>query len=389
MDTIHRGIITLLKSAITGEKLSLPEGFDIEKAYAKIKSHHVIPLAYTGAVNCGIDQSHPVMHKLFQGYLKAMQISQRQMRDLRRVFEAFEEQKIDFLPLKGCNMKEKYPRPELRMMGDADILIREKQYKRIKPIMSGLGFQEGIIGPQHVQWESSSLCVELHNSLFGKKETKVHDYFKNPWSYAKPQRGTRYAMSEEDMLVYQFAHFARHYRSSGIGCRHVTDLWVFFRSYPNLNEAIIREKLEKMRLWTFFNHIRRLIDVWFENAEADDQTEFITRSVFTGGSWGSSRNHVLSESARRMGSSDSVFKAKLKYLRETFFPGLDDMRYRYSVLHKAPYLLPVMWFVRIFSRITTLSEDIKKQRNMLHTLNEPALLERKRALEYVGLMDEK
>ena len=31
--------------------------------------------------------------------------------------------------------KKLYPKPELRVMGDADILIREEQYDKIKPVM--------------------------------------------------------------------------------------------------------------------------------------------------------------------------------------------------------------------------------------------------------------
>ena len=46
------------------------------------------------------------------------------------------------MPLKGCNMKALYPSPELRVMGDADILIRVEQYDRIRPIIQSLGFEE-------------------------------------------------------------------------------------------------------------------------------------------------------------------------------------------------------------------------------------------------------
>ncbi len=118
MDTVQKGTVTLLKSAITGQKLALPEGFDIAEAYQKTKAHHMASLIYAGAVNCGIDPQKPVMQRLFQGYCRALQINERQMRDLERVFAAFEDNQIDYLPLKGCIMKEMYPRPELRMMGD-------------------------------------------------------------------------------------------------------------------------------------------------------------------------------------------------------------------------------------------------------------------------------
>ena len=39
-------------------------------------------------------------------------------------FTIAEENGIDYLPLKGYNLKKLYPKPELRTMGDADVLIR-------------------------------------------------------------------------------------------------------------------------------------------------------------------------------------------------------------------------------------------------------------------------
>ena len=37
MNTMQQGVITLLRSAITGEKLPLPGGFDLEAVYPELK----------------------------------------------------------------------------------------------------------------------------------------------------------------------------------------------------------------------------------------------------------------------------------------------------------------------------------------------------------------
>ena len=75
------------------------------------------------------------------GTLKAviavgMMKSEKQLEAVNKIYAAFDKNGIDYLPLKGCNMKYLYPKPELRSMGDADILIREEQYKSIKDIVS-------------------------------------------------------------------------------------------------------------------------------------------------------------------------------------------------------------------------------------------------------------
>ncbi|MBQ5671618.1 MAG: nucleotidyltransferase family protein, partial [Oscillospiraceae bacterium] len=102
MNTIQRGIITLLKSAVTEQALPLPEGFDLAEAYPLAKRHHMSTLLYDGAVRCGIDRGLPVMQKLFGEYCRALMISERQMAEVSRVFAAFEEAGIDYMPLKGC-----------------------------------------------------------------------------------------------------------------------------------------------------------------------------------------------------------------------------------------------------------------------------------------------
>ena len=144
MNTIHKGITTLLRSAITGESYALPEDFVLADTLAEINRHSVAALAYAGAVNCGLDKNSPEMKRLFQTYVKSMMISEGQMAQIRRLFAAFDAAGIDYMPLKGCKLKAMYPKPELRAMGDADVLIRMEQYDKIKPIMEELGFGEGV-----------------------------------------------------------------------------------------------------------------------------------------------------------------------------------------------------------------------------------------------------
>ena len=143
MDTLQKGTLTLIRSALTGNAYKLPEGFCIEDAAKMIQKHNIVGLAYEGAIKCGIDKSTPAMQELFQRYYGDIIRSDRQMKLLDKLFAAFQENNIDFLPLKGTILKSLYPQPGMRPMGDADILIRVEQYDRIKSVMAQLGFQEG------------------------------------------------------------------------------------------------------------------------------------------------------------------------------------------------------------------------------------------------------
>ena len=165
MTNLQSGIIALLKSAITGQALPLPVDFSMTEVLQQMKSHHISTMLYEGAVCCGVDRADPAMLQLFRQYCKALQISELQMQEIKRIFDAFEKNGIDYMPLKGCKMKSLYPKPELRIMGDADILIRNEQREAIARIMESLGFVQENESDHEWVWTTKGLYLELHKRL--------------------------------------------------------------------------------------------------------------------------------------------------------------------------------------------------------------------------------
>ena len=173
MNTLHKGITLLLRSAITGEKLSLPEDFRLEDADELIRKQSILPMAYMGAYNCGISPDTELMRQYKQQYFRILLRHEQQMRAVETICRAFEENGIDYALLKGCIMKPLYPNPEMRIMGDADILIREEQYGKIRTIMTELGYQEEAATSYHVGWENKVLLAEMHHRLHAPEDKDV------------------------------------------------------------------------------------------------------------------------------------------------------------------------------------------------------------------------
>lgn len=384
MTTIQTGITALLKSAITGVPQQLPAGFDIQTAAPLIQRHHMVSMAYIGALTCGIPQQDPLMQQFFRSYCKVLQISERQMQALERVFAAFEKNGIDYMPLKGTNMKQLYPKPELRIMGDADVLIQMEQYEKIIPIMESLGFTPKMESDHELSWQSADLYLELHKRLIPSYNEEYYAYYGDGWEFARLQSGSRFAMTPEDSFVYLFTHFTKHYRDGGIGCRHVVDLWVYLRSYLNLDEAYIQRELEKLKLLEFYQNMRRLITVWFEGAAADDKTDFMTEFIFASGSWGAMDSGAISmglRNAKRGGS----FGSKLIYVWRHLFPGVALLKYKYTVLQKVPWLLPVVWVIRPFYKVFAEWGSVMQHKRKLDLMSQENIDERRQMLQYVGL----
>lgn len=385
MDTLYQGITALLKSAVTQQNQPLPADFDLESAIPQIMRHQIVTMAFDGAVRCGIPMSQPGMQRLFQSHCKALQISERQMQALRLIFQAFEENGIDYLPLKGSEMKSLYPKPELRMMGDADILIRTEQYDRIVPVMESLGFAAKEETDHELVWVSGSLYLELHKHLVPSYNRDFHAYFGDGWNRAVKRYGTKYAMKEEDAFIYLFTHFAKHYRDGGIGCRQVVDIWVYRRVYPDLDEHYVRKELEKLHLLEFYQNVCRLIGVWFEGEKSDSKTDFMTEFIFDSGSWGKTENRVLSQTVRDSKQSVLGFSGKLLYLWKTAFPSLEALREKYRILKKHPYMLPVIWLLRPLYKLLFERKTLKKQKSNLAAFDHDGMQKHQKMLNDVGL----
>ncbi len=386
MDTVSKGIITLLKSAILQQPLALPEGFELSAALPCIRRHQLITLAYEGATICGISPTEPPMREMFQSYCKILQLSERQMQELRRLYAAFEENQIDYMPLKGCNMKLLYPRPELRTMGDADILIRMEQYGQIIPILESLGFTAKQETDHELVWQSQRLYLELHKYLIPSHNRDLYPYFGDGWNRARKAEGCCHAMTAEDEFIYLFTHFAKHFRDGGIGCRHVADLWVFLRAHPELDQGYVLEELNKLQLSGFYGHTGSLLSVWFEDGQSDEKTQIMTEFIFSSGSFGQMESRVVSRTIRDAGNSSLGFRGRFLYLWQTAFPSLSLLKDKYTILKRWPWMLPLVWLIRPFYKVFLEPQDLRRQKKNIQALSRENLDQKEQMLKYFDLL---
>ena len=382
MTDFQTGIIALMRCAFTGERTKLPEGFSIDEAEIFSAKQHITTLIYDGAVKCGVSPKEPAMQRMFRRYVQLMLRSEGQMAEVEQICKTFDENGIDYLPLKGCNMKKLYPKPELRYMGDADILIRQEQYDRIRPIMLALGLAEGAEYYHEYHWSNANIHMELHKAFVPSTTHDMYAYWGSGWDKAKNSSGTRYVLSHEDDFLFQFTHFAKHYCGPGIGCRYLLDLWVFLRTHPDLDDAYLERELSKLKLLEFYRNIRRLISVWFEGRETDDRMDFMTEFLFSGSSWGNWKNGQVAKAAKNRPTGG---QNKVALMLEKLFPPLSRMVFDYPILKKAAFLLPVCWLLRIVHVLLFDPANRKKGMYVLKNVSGDTISDYKIHMQYVGL----
>lgn len=381
MDSQQRAVIDIVYSAFTGEKISLPNDFDFSNGVKIAKRHKIEVMFYYGALNCGFEKNAS-MRELFMPVSVNIAADEQQVFSVKELFAAFDEQKIDYMPLKGVLLKNIYPKSEMRSMSDADILIKTEQYDKIRAVMLKLGYNAVLESDHELVWNRNSISIELHKRLIPSYNKDYYSYFGDGWRLAKVKNGTAYSMTDEDQLIYLFTHFAKHYRDGGIGIKHMTDLWVYRKSKPNLDEKYIKNELTALQLFDFYVNIKNTLSVWFDGKKEDPKTDFITDVIFNSGVYGTRDKHAVSDAVKLSKSTDKV---KTKKVFKLLFPSCRVLSVKYPCLKKAPFLLPFVWIYRIFTTVLFRSDKVKKQAQAIDKMNADNINDYRQSLNYVGL----
>ncbi len=384
MNDMQKGVIMLVKSAITQEAQPLPEGFSIDKAYGFILKHKIMMLAYDGAVRCGIPKDNPSMQKLFQNYIQGMFHSEKQMKAVNEIYSAFNANGIDYLPLKGCNMKYLYPKPELRSMGDADILVKEESEAAVSDILKNMGYKQVDDIDHHGAWHSDSLHLEIHRRPVSKNNMEYYSYYGDGWKNAKITDGNRFLYSPEDEFIYLVVHFAVHCRLGGIGIRHVADFYVYKKAFPNLNEEYLKKEFENLHLGKLYQNICGLLNFWFEGAEENETVKTFSDFVLYAGDWGNYRNAHLASRVKDK-QIDNKNGSKLGFFIKTVFPPMEIMRVKYPFLQKYPAFLPVFWIKKWFEILFLRRKSISGKLKVIKNTGNEEISEYEEKMKLIGI----
>lgn len=377
------GALVLIKSAITGEPGKISENFDLTSTLKLMSRQSVLSMGYLGALNCGISPDAPAMVRILDYYCLDVITSERQLHHIDRIFNAFEENGIEYMPVKGTLLKHLYPNHEMRRMSDADILIREEMYPQIVPVMQKLDFQEaGESDHEHI-WANEHLKVELHKHLMPRYNKDLYSYFGIGWDLAKIQKGCRWEMTQEDAFVYNFIHFAKHYRDCDVHCRFVVDLWVYLRTYPQMDMQYIRQKMKNMQMEAFYDNIMHLLDCWFADVQWDDRTELITQVLFNVNPEERKHLYKVAKRTQLAVETGSAKEAEKQNRWNRIFPDREHMDWSYPQWKQKP--LALAWCLRWADLLLHRRNTVKKQMDGVNRVSAKEIENYRQDLEYVGL----
>lgn len=383
---LYNGLVKLLRAAITEQPQTLPTGFSLSGLLPIAKQHQCESLFYYGALTCGISASDPAMQKLQEKTLQFYAINEKQTFELSKLYAAFDAASIDYLPLKGSILKPQYPHPDMRVMSDADILIRAEQFAAASKAVEALGYTFMYESNHELVYDKPQLRLELHKVLIPTYHSEISSYFAMGWDFAErvSEDSCRYAFSAETTYLHLFTHFVKHFRDGGIGLRHFADLWVWRRAYPDMNWATVTQALTQMHLLDFHKNLEQTLDVWFADGKENAQTQFITKYIISSGAYGTAaQRRIGTATANALGSHN----AKQIYRKNMFalvFPKRSRLVNDYPILEKQAWLLPFVWIVR-GTKAIFVKRSVPMQKKRLQEISSNDIEQFLTSMESVGL----
>ena len=387
MTSFQKDIFSLIRSALDGSAAEISDNFDWAQALDCGYKSKILPLLYYGAYNSGIKIPENIDAEFQTATVKYLMHNEQQLFEFKRISDRFEEEKIKYVPLKGILQKKLYPKPEMRPMGDIDILIdKSEQYDKISRIMTELGYVSEKESDHELVWIKSRIMIELHKRLIPSYNQDYYKYFGDGWGlvHQADPNSTRYIFTPEDNFIYLFTHFAKHYRDAGIGILHLTDLYVFLNANRELDRKYLRTELKKLELFEFFVNIEAVIDVCFKNAPVTELTDFIIDKIFGSGCYGLARSHTVSVALKKTKGVKNKKLIHETYLIKRIFMPYREMCRRNPILTKLPFLLPLFWIYRIFSLLFK-RNNMKSEIAKLKAVDADTVTDYYNDLKYVGL----
>lgn len=350
--------LEMIGAILCGQSVpACPENIEPARLCRLASQNAVNGFLYLAVKDKKISVPEAVENALRQTYMTNLvrDVSQAEEREFIR--KKFTEENIDFMFLKGSHLKELYPVPEIRYMVDMDVLIHENDIEKGQKILLERGFKlYKDNGKDLIFTKKPCLTLELHKMLF-VEDYFMHDYFEDVWQRAESVSNHEYKMSHNDLYVYTLAHLAEHYLDAGSCFRPVMDLFLMEKKLgEQLDFTYINEQFKEIGIEKFAEKIRRLCNCMFAGGEYDDDLVTMENYIVFG-------PPVKNAEAAAMAASTR--KTKLQRIFETAFPNYNHMKTRYPILKKLPFLLPILWIIRIIHYVFTKDDKVTRKREQL------------------------
>lgn len=346
-------LIQLSAAYLNQEKIRLREDTDIGALMEEAVKHNLFSVAYCALMQSensdGINVSDisKRYESLFTDSIYDSNLTMMVYSELKNVLAGAG---IRFVPFKGAVLREMYPVPETRTMGDVDVLIDADRRSDARAALENAGFKCVNSNGPVWDYDKNGIRAEVHTSLVNGKTGNncAIEYFSNAIDKAH-FNGFEGRFDDNYHFEYLIAHLAHHFFFYGAGIRMVLDLAVMLK-FGNIDINAVLSDLEKAGLDKFAKNILSVCRKWYTvGTEFETDTAKTEEFLTSHGAFGFS-NRNISAVIERKDMEDGKKAGKFRTRLRLLFPPYEKLKEipYIKFIENRPYLTPFAWVYRFF-----------------------------------------
>ena len=287
--------------------------------------------------------------------------------EFTKMYCLLNENSIKALVFKGIICRNTYPKCDLRISGDEDILIKSSDLLKVDQIFTEKGYvrdKEIVEGIDEVGYRNlkNGSYIEVHTRLFGLDSVysflndEFNDVFNN--SIDIEIDGINYSTFEPTThLFYLFTHAYKHFVHGGFGLRQVSDMMMFMHKYGSMIDYDrLNSLLHKYHFEFFWFNLLDIAEKYlgysyelsnYSRSTLSLDSNALLVDLLDSGIFGQStmeRKHSANMTLSALDNSSmttSIFKS--------LFPSIGYIKSNFEYVNKCILLLPIGYIHRIIN----------------------------------------
>ena len=355
--------IALLNAYLQGETAVLAENADYTLLYKLSHAHNLSAVVFS-VLNTAENKAVVPQDafRLFENdFFAAVMRYDRQGAALDALDGLLSENGIRHVFFKGAILRDCYPIPQTRVMGDIDVLIDEKDRDTVKVLLTENGYSLLHDNGPVYDYSLDGVKIEMHTKIISGKvgSSDAENGFADAMEHAVYD-GCRGTLESDYHFAYLLAHLAHHFWFYGAGVKLLLDLAVFQKTQA-VSEAQVLAKLKEIGLEQFAKVMLTLCRRWFGiGTDYGCDTEKTAQFLINYGAFGNANRNNAAVIARKQleeGNSVSSLPSRWRLL----FPSYQTVKSIPYIrfIEGRPYLLPLAWVYRLGYNLRHRREFVK------------------------------
>lgn len=373
-EDIKINIAKLVCLGINNESAISFEASDMEKIYQELKEQTVLGLTSPLLKQMKEKIPEDTYIKWKQDILSQVMKYDWYMNEQDKILKELAKEQIPCVILKGSAAGKYYPYPELRSMGDIDLLVQPEMLEQAQKVIENCGYSDsGNENPKHIHYKKGKIDVELHRSFSdktGEGQGILDSVLFRQFSSIEMTSVSGYSVPTLPAIengIVLLKHIYQHIRT-GLGMRQIIDWkqYVECKLDDTLWNEGFQEAAKSIHLDKLAVMVTRMCQLYFGLSEKNrnwcmqntdlEVCEELFSYIMASGNFGRKYEKNNIRGAARILDSGTI---------NTFTRLQKSGEVHWKLLEKAPFLKPFAWMYQIFY---WLAHHRKKEKGILENV---------------------